>query len=211
MDRPAAAIVLRHRLRPSSHRILPHRARTDDASSHRQSARLGIVDYVHVCQYVTQLAEAIFGDGKQAAVWARRMRRWLRDKPRGAFRVLHSAAALKELRGLRRGRAKQFHDAYRYLRDRLAFLDYLDYRRRGLPIGSGVTEAACKTVFAYRFKQSGMTWSIEGGQTVLELRLLRLSKVWNSAWKARLTANAALKLQSPTNTKIPSHLLDIAA
>ena len=46
-----------------------------------------------------------------------------------------------------------------------------NYRRTGLPIGSGVTEAACKTVFTQRFKESGMSWGIEGGQVILTLRL----------------------------------------
>lgn len=170
-----------------------------------------VVDYYHACLRLTQMAEAIFGPGKPAAAWARKMRRWLRDKPRGAFRVLHSAAAHKDLRGLRRGMAKQFHDAYRYLRDRLDFLDYADYRRRGLPIGSGITEAACKIVFSYRFKQSGMTWSIAGGQTILELRLLRLSQVWDPAWKAHLHAKPVIQLHPSTNTMIPPIPLKKAA
>ena len=108
------------------------------------------------------------------------MRRWLKTKPNGAYRVLHSAAALKEKRQLR-GPQKDYNDAYNYLRNRLDFLNYVDYRRRGLPIGSGVTEAACKIVFTQRFKQSGMAWTIAGGQTILDLRLLRLSGTWNSA------------------------------
>ena len=40
----------------------------------------------------------------------------------------------------------------------MRWLDYRGYRRERLPIGSGVTEAACKTVFTQRLKQSGMTW-----------------------------------------------------
>jgi len=54
-------------------------------------------------------------------------------------------------------------------------MDYREYRRQGFPIGSGVTEAACKTVFTQRFKESGMTWKLEGGQTILVLRL----SVWH--------------------------------
>jgi len=51
-------------------------------------------------------------------------------------------------------------------------MDYQGYRRRGLPIGSGVTEAACKTVFTQRFKRSGMRWSRESGQVILDLRVI---------------------------------------
>lgn len=169
-----------------------------------------VVDYFHVCCYVTKLAEAIYGEGKEAFSWAKKMRHWLKTKPNGAYRVLHSAAALKEKRGLR-GPAKQFVDAYRYLRDRLPYLDYVDYCRRGLPIGSGVTEAACKTVFAYRFKQSGMKWSASGGQDILDLRLLRLSNVWQSACTEYLAAKPTISPHPRTDIEKSAPRLKIAA
>jgi hypothetical protein len=50
-------------------------------------------------------------------------------------------------------------------------------RHHCLPIGSGVTEAACKMIFGYRFKQSGMRWKGEQGQRVLELRVILKSGV----------------------------------
>jgi hypothetical protein len=156
-----------------------------------------VVDYFHVCGYVSRLAVAIFGEGEEAFAWARKMRRWLETKSNGAHRVLHSAAALVEKRGLR-GPEKDYRDAYNYLRNRLGHLDYVDYRRRGLPIGSGVTEAACKIVFTQRFKQSGMAWTIAGGQTILELRLLRLGRVWNDAGDAYLDRKPTITLNPRT-------------
>ena len=38
------------------------------------------------------------------------------------------------------------------------------YKRQGLPLGSGITEAACKIVFTQRLKRSGMSWTIEGAK-----------------------------------------------
>ena len=68
-------------------------------------------------------------------------------------------------------------------------MEYARYRREGLPLGSGVTEAACKTVFTQRLKQSGMGWEVEGGQVVVDLRVLWLSGVWqqvlDSYWDTR--------------------------
>lgn len=55
-----------------------------------------------------------------------------------------------------------------------------------LPIGSGVTEAACKTVFTQRLKRSGMTWGIAGGQVIVDLRVLVLSGVWDRSYAAYL-------------------------
>ena len=57
-----------------------------------------------------------------------------------------------------------------------------------LPIGSGVTEAACKTVFTQRLKRSGMSWTISGGQVIVDLRVIWLSGIWDQVHQAYLTA-----------------------
>ncbi len=127
-------------------------------------------------------------DTQQAQSWARKMRRWLKTKPRGIYRVLHSAAAIRRRRIVIGDKRKQYKNAYNYLRKRIRFLDYYEYRRNHLPIGSGVTEAACKTVFTQRLKQSGMTWSLEGGQRIVDLRVLHLSGIWTQVYQTYLQA-----------------------
>jgi hypothetical protein len=147
-----------------------------------------VIDYYHACEYISKLAEALFSDARQAQSWARKMRRWLKTKPRGIHRVLHSAAAIRRRRIVMGDKRKQYKNAYNYLRKRIRFLDYYEYRRNHLPIGSGVTEAACKTVFTQRLKQSGMTWTREGGQWIVDLRVLHLSGIWTQVYQTYLQA-----------------------
>jgi hypothetical protein len=147
-----------------------------------------VIDYYHACEYISKLAEALFSDAKRAQGWARKMRRWLKTKPRGIYRVLHSAAAIRRRRIVVGDKQKQYKNAYNYLRKRIRFLDYCAYRRNHLPIGSGVTEAACKTVFTQRLKQSGMTWSLEGGQWIVDLRVIQLGGLWPQVHQAYLQA-----------------------
>lgn len=154
-----------------------------------------VVDYYHACEYITKLAVILFGEGRDALAWAAKMRRWLKDKPKGIHRVLHSAAALRQRRGLT-GLASAFDDAYAYLSKRIAFLDYHGYRRRRLPIGSGVTEACCKTVFTQRLKQSGMTWDIESGQAIVDLRVVYLSRTWEATHEAYLESKDVQTLRT---------------
>ena len=129
----------------------------------------------------------MFGKGSRSAAWVRKMQRGLL-KPGGANRVLHSAAALRERYGLRGKKRAEFQRAYRYLRDRLAYLRYADYRRWGVPLGSGVTEAGCKTVYTQRLKLSGMSGGKAGAQTILDLRVVVLSGVWDEAYARVLEA-----------------------
>ena len=147
-----------------------------------------VIDYYHACEYVYKLSEVLFSDATRAQGWGRKMCRWLKRKPRGVSRVLHSAAAIRRRRIVVGEERKQYHKAYDYLRKRIRFLDYCEYRRNHLPIGSGVTEAACKTVFTQRLKQSGMTWKREGGQWIVDLRVVHLSGIWSQVYQAYLQA-----------------------
>jgi hypothetical protein len=103
---------------------------------------------------------------------------------------LHSAAALRRRRIVLGAKHKQYRDAYNYLRKRMRWLEYVRYRSDHLPIGSGVTEAACKTVFTQRMKQSGMTWHVETGQWILDLRVVKLSGVWTEVYQSYLQSKA---------------------
>lgn len=161
-----------------------------------------LVDYYHACERLTKLAEALLGAGREAAAWASKQRRVLRDKPGGVARVLASARALRRQGGLV-GCRKDFDQALNYLRNHRRHMRYAEARRRGLPIGSGVTEAACKTLVGQRFKQSGMRWKAGQGQHVLDLRVLLKSGVWPPC-RARWLA-AASRPQPVHLAALPFH------
>jgi hypothetical protein len=146
-----------------------------------------IVDFYHACGYVQQLADAIFGTGDAAQKWAKERRHVLKTKADGAVRVLKSASALRRHRGLC-GQAKLDHQAYRYIKTRTPWMRYQSYKRQKLPQGSGITEAACKVVFTQRLKRSGMSWTIAGGQVILDLRVIRWSRVWDAVHQRYLAA-----------------------
>lgn len=137
-----------------------------------------VADFYHVSERVWTMAAALFPDDTRAAHgWAHRMLKALK-KPSGASRLLHSAASLFHRRDLTKARAKDFWKAYRYLQQRTRFLRYHDYQARHIPLGSGVTEAACKTIFTQRLKLSGMSWTNTGANNILTLRTILLSKTW---------------------------------
>jgi hypothetical protein len=148
-----------------------------------------VLDFYHVCTYLGKMADALFGAETLAgAHWFAKMRRWLRDRPQGAAQVLRSATQRLNRRRSTKGQQAEFWKAYRYVRRHRRLMDYQGYRRRGLPIGSGVTEAACKTVFTQRFKRSGMRWQRESGQVILDLRVIYRSGIWEEAFAADLAA-----------------------
>jgi len=141
-----------------------------------------VVDFYHACEHLAKLAEVLFDDARASHAWLRRMRHRLKHEGHAVFRILHSAAYLRSRRVLSPTEEEAYQRAYNYLNAHQESMDYRVYRRQGFPIGSGVTEAACKTVFTQRFKESGMTWKLDGGGAILVLRLAELSDVWNTVY-----------------------------
>jgi hypothetical protein len=172
----------------------------------RTGERLGwirVLDYYHASQRLWTMAEALFGSGPIAKAWVRRMQKLLKQ-PKGVRRVLNSAAVLRSRQPLRGKAQQEFGKAYHYLRKRTKYMQYAAYKRLGLPRGSGVTEAACKTIYTQRLKLSGMRWHKAGAQTILNLRVLLLSGVWTEAYQRVLNSFETVKVPTYafTNTKI---------
>jgi hypothetical protein len=164
-----------------------------------------VLDFYHVCGYVGPMAEALFGpETRAAARWFAKMRRWLRERRQGAAQVARSAMQLLDRRKMTTAQRLAFWKAYRYLRRHRRWMDYEGCRRRGLPIGSGVTEAACKTVFTQRFKRSGMRWGHESGQVILDLRVVYLSGLWEEAFARDLAARAVPEPRGVPRADVPT-------
>jgi hypothetical protein len=62
---------------------------------------------------------------------------------------------------------------------------YPEFRRQHLFVGSGVIEAACKTVIGSRCKQSGMFWTVRGANAILALRCCHFNGRFEDYWEAR--------------------------
>jgi hypothetical protein len=73
--------------------------------------------------------------------------------------------------------------AVTYFRNHHPQMNDAAYRQKHYPIGSGVTEAACKTVIKQRLCCSGMRWKETGAAVVLSLRTLVLTPTrWTQFW-----------------------------
>ena len=60
-------------------------------------------------------------------------------------------------------------------------MDYAGLKSAGFAIGSGLVEAACKTLVAQRLKLSGMRWGL-GAQAILTARGWDQSDRFDEAW-----------------------------
>lgn len=158
-----------------------------------------LLDFHHAAEYLTGASAAFSAEGgaesPQAQAWARRQRAILRDEPGGALQVLASlrrrlrsspsAKTRKQsLPKLTQAQRDALQSTATYYTNHIGSMDYAGWQQKGQPIGSGVTEAACKTLIKQRMCQSGMRWSIAASDALISLRALHLTPSrWSHFWK----------------------------
>ena len=111
-----------------------------------------IVDIWHVRQYLWQVANAVFGDGPQAASWVEPLSEALAHSGPGPI-----IAALQQLRPTSEGGRERVRLGLDYFDKHAHRMRYPDFMAAGLPIGSGMVESACKLVVKARQNGAGMT------------------------------------------------------
>lgn len=95
-----------------------------------------------------------------------KLRLVLRDDDAGVERVIRSLAHLRNEHPGRKKIAREL----RYFRSNRHRMRYARVKAQNLPIGSGVVEAACKTLATQRLKRVGHEARRAGGQAILTLR-----------------------------------------
>jgi hypothetical protein len=169
-ERPALNVVFASDGAPGHWQALD--AMADRIRSVCQGQISKLVDAFHVAEYLAQAANAIEGEGTaDAAILAAAWRETVKEKVDGAKTVLRSMRALSS-KVRTAGRRKDLAAAVAYVANQhqLGRMRYAEAQARHYPIGTGITEAAAKTVIGTRMKRAGARFSQHGGQTILLFR-----------------------------------------
>ena len=143
-----------------------------------------VLDFSHTTGYLEAVAPVA------PPVNLTKRQTWLEERCHQLKHV--EKAASKILAELKTCRSKRLTECLRghldraitYFQNHLPQMNYAAAVRDKLPIGSGVTEAAGKTVIKQRLGHSGMTWKDRGAGLVLSLRTLVLTHSrWHQFWE----------------------------
>lgn len=137
-----------------------------------------VLDFYHAAEYVQSAANAIEGkDSPAARVLAAGWREQLKEFEDGPERVLKSMRYYRDQK-TGKGAVEVLDTAIQFLAKQAAHgrMEYAAARAAKRPIGTGVVEAAAKTVVNTRMKRSGARFSQHGGQTVMIFRTALLSE-----------------------------------
>jgi hypothetical protein len=144
-----------------------------------------VTDFWHAAEYLGKAAVVLYrGHPRTKEAWLEEACHRLKHEEGGAGWVL------KQLRRLARERpwAKDDEDVQRAItyftnQSGSGRMDYAGRVAANQPIGSGVTEAACKVIVKQRLCGSGMKWTEDGAAVVLSLRSLSYTpERWNEFW-----------------------------
>ena len=153
---------------------IPHQLRTRLPMVH-----VHILDYYHLMEHVGQAAAVCFGEGTEAAA------AW-RDASSAAVMEEGGSGLLAKIAETRRtvragGKREALRKLEQYVAKRIERVDYPAFRAQGFDIGSGPTEALCKTLTA-RLKGSGKRWDRPNAEAIMALAALQQSHLWNTYW-----------------------------
>jgi len=146
-----------------------------------------LLDFWHASEYLSEASHALFpkkSENVGREEWLEARCHDLKHKQGAAGRILGelNGGAKKRLSKVLR---EKLDAAISYFKNNLEAgrMKYHAHTKNHWPIGSGVVEAACKTIVKQRLGGSGMRWKPAGIKMVLSLRTLVKTKGrWDQFW-----------------------------
>jgi hypothetical protein len=146
-----------------------------------------LIDFFHATEYIAKLAQARFPQRKtedQRAAWQHAHCNRLKRDPSVLDTLVAEAAQLSRRTSLSQKARDDAYSAWTYFNNHRHQMAYPGFLAENLPIGSGVTEAACKSLVKQRLCASGMRWNTKGAKIVLSLRALtHTAGRWTQFWQ----------------------------
>lgn len=149
---------------------------------------VSILDIFHVLERVWTAAHCFHPEGSDQAeeFVTLRLQRILEGSVGRVIGGIKQMATKHNLRGTRK---KQLDASVQYLENNRQNMRYDEYLANGYPIGSGVVEGICRYLIKDRMELTGMRWTTEGAQSMLDLRTVFLNDEWEMFQKNRIEEN----------------------
>ena len=160
-----------------------------------QHTQQQLVDFYHVTEYLAKASHAVFpkkSTNIERKKWLSERCSQLKNDQGAAQTILDELMPLMESK-LPKSIKADLETTLTYFKNNIAKnrMNYASHVNKNLPIGSGVTEAACKTLVKQRLCGSGMRWKTKGAKVVLSLRaLVQTTNRWQQFWSKIIQGEA---------------------
>ena len=141
------------------------------------------IDFYHATTYLYWVAKAVHPRSHEARqAWLDESCHKLKHEKGYAKRLLAEMQSLPTA-GLGETVVEELQKATTYFSNHYQQMQYAERLEAKRPIGSGVTEAACKTIVKMRMCRGGAKWKENGAAGVLSLRTLIYTEGrWEQFW-----------------------------
>ena len=162
-----------------------------------------ILDLLHATSYVWDAAYLFHGKGSQEAVVFAKdgIRRLLQGEGASVVRGLRWKGTHRRLKKKKR---KKLQKICTYLENNAHRMRYNEYLALGYPIASGVIEGACRYVVKDRMERTGMRWVLKGAGSMLALRSVYSSGLWDEFTQFRMKRECSRLYPSDRTDRIAS-------
>jgi len=143
-----------------------------------------IIDFFHVAEHLNETAEIVCRDDIEKEAWLAKRCHDLKHKPKAVEAIVIELKDYLEQKKMRASDKDIVRKILTYFENNGHMMSYPAALNDNLPIGSGVTEAACKVLVKQRLGGAGMRWTSRGAHIVLQLRAAALTDGrWNAFWR----------------------------
>lgn len=142
------------------------------------------IDFWHAAEYLALAADVLHPKNTfEKEEWYEQKRHDLKHKHNIAARVMTELKAYLSKNRVSKVSREKAKKVLTYYKNNKHMMNYPKHLEKNEPIGSGVTEAACKVIVKQRLCKSGAKWKNKGAGIVLNLRCLsRSDGYWEQFW-----------------------------
>ena len=156
---------------------------------------------MHVLEKLWKAAHVFHPEGSlQADLWV--IDRALRILYGEVGQVVKGIRQSITKRGVSGPKRKTLNDVANYLYRNRTHMQYHEYLANGWPIASGPVEGACKNLIKDRMERSGMRWTENMAEAIVQLRAIYLPGDFDRYWQFHIKQDQS-RLYSVAWTVVP--------
>jgi len=148
-----------------------------------------IIDFYHASEYLADASKVInLRDKQKQKEWLDSACYQLKNDDGSALVLLEEMKELEKKQRVPKKTKENLQKAITYFTNHSHQMNYAEAIEYKLPIGSGVTESACKVLVKQRLCISGARWSYLGASCMLKLRAVNLTDGrWKQFWNEEVS------------------------
>lgn len=148
-----------------------------------------IIDFYHVSEYLAYASKVVnLRNIEEQKKWLENACHCLKNNEGSATILLDEMKELEKKQRIPKTTKENLQKAITYFTNHYHQMNYAEAIANKIPIGSGVTESACKVLVKQRLCISGARWSHLGASCMLKLRAVNLTDGrWKQFWEEEVS------------------------